>query len=69
MTLGNFDALNLAQGLEDLSFHLLEVVNRLWWSKSFASSDKEIVEDCCSAVSAKIQDKNPFQKLLVYLAG
>ena len=62
MTLGNFDAFNLAQGLEDLSFHLLEVVNWLWWSKCFASSDEEIVEDCRSAISAKVQDKNPFSK-------
>lgn len=62
MTLGNLDSFNLAQGLEDLSFHLLEVVNWLWWSKTFACSDKEIVEDSRSAVSARISDKNPFTK-------
>jgi hypothetical protein len=62
VTLGNLDSFNLAQGLEDLSFHLLEVVNWLWWSKSLASSDKEIVEDSRSAVSTRISDKNPFTK-------
>ena len=62
MTLGNLDSFNLAQCLDDLSFHLLEVVNWLWWSKSFASSDKKIVEDCRSAVSARISDINQFLK-------
>ena len=57
VSLGYFDALNFAQGLKHFPFHLLEVVNWLWGSQSFASSDEEIVKDSCSAVSTKIYNK------------
>ena len=53
MTLGDLDPLDFAQGLENLSFHLLEIVNWLRGSESFACSDEEIVKDSRSAVSTE----------------